>query len=210
MTVQEVYNLFQRYKKNINDVSSELFLDWCNEVNRFAYRILFGTDPQRYIETDTITVLSNVSTYNLPDDFLNIQPLGTGFFVTQNGTPTNYTLPKTGFGSVEQGYYIYRDTFTLTPNPQQNTTIILKYIPQIDQLESFEDDLVIPDEYIYYVRDAVDCLYDMWDEDVPAEGLANQRFNRALDELCRNINKDSKTVGLITYNNSYYAPSIIP
>lgn len=191
MTVQEVYDLYLRYKKNLGDVSTELFLDWCDEVNRFAYRIMYGTDTGRFISTNSISVLSNDNDYTLPDDFLTMSPYGCGLYTVDSQGNVDYKLPITDYGSQQLGYYINGNTIYITPTPQSNFTIVQKYIPKISALDDFSDSLVVPDEFIYYVRDAIDCKYDAWDEDPNAEGLADQRFARSLDELARNIRKDT-------------------
>lgn len=204
MTVQEVYNLFSRHKKDVSDVSSQLFFDWCDEINLFAYRLIYGSDPERFISENAISVITGDATYSLPVNFLNMQPKGCGIFETDNGVRSDRRLTITGYGSSDHGYFINGSTVNLTPTPQASTTLYLRYIPALATIDAMADTLVIPDEYIYYVKNAVDVLYNIWDEDVSAESVSDQRFIRAMDELARNINQDSKTVGIKTYSNAYY------
>lgn len=198
MTVQEVYDLYLRYKKNLGDVSTELFLDWADEVNRFAYRIMYGTDPNRFIASSTVNVVTNTTSYALPTDFENMSPFGCGLYLVSGGIQTDRALPNTGIGSLNSGYYLQAGNIIITPNPQADNTYTLRYIPKLSALDDFSDTMCIPDEYIYYVRDAIDCKYDSWDEDPGAEGLADQRFVRSLDELARNIRKDNAVMGINT------------
>lgn len=203
MTVQEVYDLYLRFKKDLSNVSDELFFDWCDEVNRFAYRVVYAHTPDTLATETTINIVTSTASYALPADFLNIDPLGTGLFKVYGGITSSDMYFKTGFGSIDTGYYIKDGFIVFTPIPQASATAVLRYIPSLSRIDSFEDSMVIPDEFIYYVRDAIDCLYDVWDEDVSSEGLADARFVRKLDELARNLRKDASTVGIYTYNNAF-------
>ena len=80
---------------------------------------------------------------------------------------------------------------------------MLKYIPKIDEITSLDDEVVIPDQFKWYAVDALDCQYDIWDEDVGAEGLADQRFTRKLQEMAQFLRKDTKTVGIQTYGGYF-------
>lgn len=203
MTVQEVYDLYLRYKKDLGDVSDELFWDWCDEVNRFAYRIMYAHTPDTLISTSTINVTANTSSYSLPSDFLNIEPLGTGFFKVRNGVVSDDMYFKTNYGSAAEGYYIEDGNVIFTPTPQSSFTVSLRYIPELTTIASYAATMVVPDEFIYYVRDAIDAKYVVWDEDYGVEGPTDSRFVRALDELARNLRKDASTVGIQTYGNYF-------
>lgn len=203
MTVQDLYDLYARYKKDISDVSDELFWDWADEINRFAYRIMYAHTPDTLISTDTISVVAGTASYALPSDFLNIEPLGTGFFKVNNGNASEEMYFKTGYGSDKTGYYITNGNVVFTPAPQSSFTVSVRYIPELTGITSYSDSLVIPDEFIYYARDAIDAKYVVWDEDYGVEGPTDMRFTRALDELARNLRKDASTVGIQTYSNYF-------
>lgn len=203
MTCQEVLDALTRRKKNLADLPTATFLDWCDEMNRFAYRVIYANEPERYFSSETYNVIAGTSAYNLPDDFYNMQPLGSGFFIVQNGQPLPQTIPKTNVGSNYDGYYLQRDQVIFTPVPQQNATVLFRYIPQIDRITSLSDTLVIPDEFFWYTVDATDVAYDVWDEDPGAEALADQRFARKLSELAKFIRRDPSTVGLNTNSNAF-------
>lgn len=202
INIQTVYDKFLLYKKNLGDVSTELFLDWCDEVNRFAYRILYGQDPNRYLVDYTINVSANTTTYALPTDFLNIEPIGAGVYVNANGLPYPMPLAKSSFGNLNIGYYLTNGNIVFTPIPQNSQVITLRYIPILTTLTSFTDEMVIPDDFIAYVRYALDVLYSQWDEDFSAEGITDARYQRALDELARNLRQDTGTIGIIPFNAS--------
>lgn len=202
ISVQNVYDKFLLYKKNLGDVSTELFLDWCDELNRFAYRILYGEDPNRFLSVQTIIVTANTDTYALNSDFLNISPIGAGVYVNNGSTTFPIPLTATGYGSQIPGYYISGTNIIFTPLPQSTQTILVRYIPILPTLTAFTDELIIPDDFIAYVRYAIDVLYDEWDEDVSAEGIADGRYARALDELARNLRQDTGVIGLNGYSAS--------
>lgn len=203
MTCRELLEALTRRKKNLADLPEQTFLDWCNEVNLFSYRVLYANNPEEYLTTTTVTTAPNQQTYTLPDNFLNIQPLGTGFFLIQNGAATEYKLPKTWQGSYDTGYFLQGDTIYFTPVPQATAQYLLKYIPKIDEITSLDDEVIIPDQFKWYAVDALDCQYDIWDEDVGAEGLADQRFTRKLQEMAQFLRKDTKTVGIQTYGGYF-------
>lgn len=195
MTVTTVKSLFQRYKKNINDVSNDLFWDWSNRVNLFAYRIMYGEDPAQFMISNTITVSG--ATTALPAGYLTMEPLGCGFFVVNNGTQSSTRLPRTFIGSGTTGYYLDGTNIVFT-NVATSTVLTQRYIPKLTAITTDSQSFVVPDEFIYYVQDAIDVLYDQWDEDGADEVVADQRFMRSLDNLALNLRKDAGTVGINT------------
>ena len=204
MTPASLLTYYTRHKKNLGDVSSDLWLDWCNEINRFAYRVIYGTDPERFISEDTISVVAGDSTYALPATFLNMEPYGCGIFKTSNGDNTEVRLTRTFFGSADYGYYINGTTINLTPEPQATDTLKIRFVPTIATMTATSDILVIPDEFISYAKNAVDVLYNIWDENPGDEALSDQRFVRVFDEMARNIRKDTSVMGIDTMASYYY------
>jgi hypothetical protein len=89
----------------------------------------------------------------------------------------------------------------------------MRYIPQVAQLTGlgayFTQDgtstgiEIVPDEYLRNLRDAIDVQYGVWDEEVGAESYSDARFARSLDELIRNIRKDTATIGLPDFSSTY-------
>lgn len=204
MTCQEVLDALTRRKKNLADLPNATFLDWCDEMNRFAYRVLYNAEDARYITTETYNVTQNVQSYDLPEDFLNIQPYNTGFFLINNdGNVTDRQLAVTQQGTQQQGYFLQGNKVYFTPIPQANYQVLLKYIPKIERITSLNDELVIPDEYLWYAVDAADVAYDVWDEDPGAEALADQRFTRKLSEMAQFFRRDPQVYGVRTYS-SYF------
>lgn len=203
MTVQDVKTIFTRYKKNINDVSNDLFYDWCSEVNLYAYRIMYGEDPGQFLVSNTITITPGVTTYALQTNFLTMEPLGSGLFPVYNGVQDDTPLPRTYLGALTKGYYLDGSNIIFTGLESTTTVVTQRYIPKVATFTSLAGIFVIPDQFIYYVKYAVDVLYDQWDEDGADEGIADQRFIRVLDNLALNLRKDTAAVGVRTFAQAF-------
>lgn len=212
--LQTAYDALARLKKDISDVSQPTFIEWCDFVNKFIYRELIATEPERYITDGTVTAIAGTYSYALPADFRDITPLGCGLFeVNDDGTYSDRKLAKTSFGSQIRGYYISKGNIILTPTPKQTETFTLRYIPAPTKLTTIAQYFtadgtvtgveVVPDEYLMYLREALDVQYSVWDEEVGAESYADARFARVLDELIRNIRKDVSTYGISDFSSTY-------
>jgi hypothetical protein len=204
MTVQELFNALERRKKTLADVDNATFYDWADRVNTFAYRILYANEPERYIETELYNVISGTQEYDIPEKMLTISPLPCGFYIVNtNGDVTVTKLPKTWIGSNQPGYYFNKDKVIFTSYNQPPGQIALKYIPKIAPISSMADEVVIPEEFIWYAVNALDVCYDIWDEDDYAEGLADQRFSNTLMEFAKFLRRDTATTAVNTYSSRY-------
>jgi len=203
ITVAQARTGLENRKKDITDVSSSVFLEWCNTINNFAYRHLIGTDPERYISETTISVVSGTSDYDLPATFNNVQVLGTGLYErdSNNIAIDTQRLPVTGVGSQQYGYYISGAYITITPTPASSYTLSLRYIPNLTQLTATSDSLVIDQPYLLYVINALDVLYSIWDEDKNNEAFADARFVRSLSELVNNMRYGVQIVSIPNVSN---------
>ncbi len=204
----------QNVMHDISDVPAATFLQWCQFLSNYVYGIVSDVDPERYITEYTINVSSGISTYALPSDFENIQSFGTGLFKQNtSGTNTDTRLPLTGFGQSVEGYYIMGSNIVLTPEPQESSVLILRYIPEpptytgtsdyftLDKLSTGKQ--IIQSEYLQYVQNALMVAYEVWDQDSPLEALADQRFIRTLDDLARNISRPPLVFGLPDFSSSF-------
>ena len=212
LTIQNARDALERRKRDISDVSSAVFGEWCDFVNKFAYRKLISTDAERFISSTSFTVSSEPQTSALPADFRNIQPLGTGFFLQDsNGDDTTRTLARTGFGSKVPGYYISGTNVVFTG--MTNETITLRYIPTQTAISAVGDYFtvdgltggveIIPNEYLLYLVNALDVMYSLWDDNVPEESFADARFVRALNELIETVRKEPDAYGIEDYTLNY-------
>ena len=201
-------------KKDISDVPSATFIEWCDYLNKFAYRALVATDTQRFIKSYTLNVASGNQTYALPVDFRSMDEFNCGlYYVDQTGKQTEQRLAHTGFGSQILGFYLDHGNIMITPQPQQPVVYTLRYIPVQVKLATVTDYFttdttltgieIIPDEYLQYVVYALDALYNVWDEEPGAESFADARFTRALDELIRNIRKEGAAYSFPDYSVTF-------
>lgn len=195
-------------KKDLSDVSSTVFIEWCQFVQDFVYRQLKGTDPEQYISTQTIQIASGDTTYALPSDFGQLLTWGTGLFETNpDGTLVDRPLPVQRPGSTLKGYYVHGTNIILTQTPQQSATYILRYTPINDRFTSMSDyftldttsdtQATIPSEYSFYLVNALDVMYTIWDEVPGDEAMADTRFVRCLEELVKNIKKTPAVYNLV-------------
>lgn len=195
-------------KKDLTDVSSTVFIEWCQFVQDFIYRNVKSTDPERFITEYTLNVSSGDATYSLPTGFRDFTDFETGIYKTDSssGLITPYTLPMTGPGSSTTGFYLSNNTIILTPVPTVDTTYILRYSPTLTRFQFMSDYFTldtssntaatVPSEYMLYVVNALDVMYTIWDEDPGAEGLADARFVRSLNELLNCIRKQPDAYGV--------------
>ncbi len=201
-------------KRDISDVGQATFLQWANFINRYIYRKLLSTDAERFIGEQAYAV-SNPSTQPLPTDFRDINTLGTGFFFCdQNGRPTERRLVRQRYGASQVGYYINRSEVNFV-GINDSRTFMLRYSPKLvtftsnDQyftLDGTEDGVeIIPEEYMEYVVNALDVQYSMWDEEVGAESVADQRFVRVLDELIDNIKQEPYAYSIPDFSSQFSA-----
>ncbi|MBP7118456.1 hypothetical protein KBA63_00050 [Candidatus Woesebacteria bacterium] len=193
LLVSTVKSAFERYKKDISDVSNATFLDWADWVNKFAYRYILGIDPERYIEETVINQPAGDTFAYLPSDFRDIQRFGCGLYlIGENGEKQPVSQPMLNPNANITGFYIKNDKIYFTGNSQSDNTFQLRYSPNEPEIDALTDTFTPPldSRYMQYLVYALDVMYDQWDEDVPMEGIADQRFSRLLDELARNIRQE--------------------
>ena len=62
---------------------------------------------------------------------------------------------------------------------------------------------LVPDSKLRYLVDALDVLYTIWDEEPGAEGFADARFVRSLDQLLSHVKKEPSAYGLYDFTTYY-------
>ena len=191
MKVSDARTEFEKRKKDIADVDdiAGTFLQWCNYINRFAYRELSNIMPEQYIASQVYTLVSGVAGYTLPTDFQDISPQGTGLYeISASGVDTENRLPLTSYGSTKNGAYITSTQIVFTPIPTSSRQYRFRYIPLLDDLTGEDDDLIIPQRFSYHLMDVLDACYNVWDEDQNAEVFNDERVIRTLNEMISFIN----------------------
>ena len=207
MKVSDIRAEFERRKKDISDVDaiSGTFLNWCNYINRYAYRQLTNVMPEQYIKTQVYTTVIGTESYSLPTDFQDIIPQGTGLYeISASGTNTDNRQAVTNFGSSKNGFYISLNSIVFTPTPVEVRRYNFRYIPLLADLSSESDTLLIPDRFSEHLMNALDCCYNIWDEDGNAEVFNDQRFLRTMNEMIALINPIGQAYRLPDFTTEYY------
>lgn len=199
LTIQE---RLERQLKDINDIGEDLLLDMATDLNQLLYREFFSVDPERFIVTQNYTVPISPSTQALPEDFRDIQEFGCGFFIQDSqGRNTSNKLQITSFGSVAQGYYITGSNVVFT-GIANTTTIVLRYLPPIDDFEAVEDTFIVPDEFKDLVLEGMVLAYYKNEED-PRESESDQRFARLLGQFQMSVKKAPNIFGFTDYSAAF-------
>lgn len=191
--VSEALTQFGYYKQDIADVETDVFVSWCQYIERDVYRKLLKLFPNKFVDTQSYSVVNG--TQALPADFDNIRSLGTGFFLTKNGTLHSQRLAITFPGSQQPGYY-FEGTSVVFTGFQQAQTYTLRYIPKlvsiVDEDSYFTVDStstgieIIPDQFMEFLVKALDVKYTQWDAMPGDESFADQRYANLLNEFLEN------------------------
>jgi hypothetical protein len=206
LQLQTAYDTYSRFKQDISDVDTDVFLDWCRWLQNFMYRYRLGIEPNKYFSTQSYTITTSPSTQALPTDFKEMTKFGTGIFRTDaSGNVTDDQLAYTGRGRADTGYYFDGDNVIFTG--ADNLTVTMVYIPSItlpsaltdyftiDTLITGKD--IISEEWLDdFVVKALDVMYSQWDEMVGYEGIADARFVRILNEFASDIRRAPGVYGL--------------
>ena len=188
MTLSTIKSRLERRLKDINDLSKDVLLDMATDLNQFLWRKTYEVDPERVMSTASYAVSTSPSTNALPTDFRNITPIGCGFFFQgADGNPTEDKLPLTSYGSISQGFYMDGPNVVFT-GLNSAVTILLRYIPTIDDMTSLSDDFCIDDEFKELVLSGMTMKYYQYEED-PREGLEDEKFARLLGDYLTAIRK---------------------
>ncbi len=175
LTVIDCKNLLASRKKDISDVSSDVFLNWLNELQETVYPYLYN-NQDKYIASQSISVVAWTSNYTIPN--WNREPLWTGVYLDWEWYD-------------EDNYKIIWDNLILTTQPTTNFILEYKYVPELPDLTEINDDVTIFNTSMKkLVTEWLDELYSTWDEDWLNESNASQRFIRELDKLPTMDNAD--------------------
>lgn len=199
ISLQEAKDAVENIKRDISDVSTTVFLQWCNFAEQHLYKMLVKQAPERFIDTQTYSSVTSGS-QAIPSDFKGMGVTGTGLFeVDQNGDVTDRQLVRTGYGSTLKGYYITGSSIVFT-GINTATTYVLRYIPLLTKkttlTEYFTIDgtstgvATIPSEYMEALVADLCKIYDQWDDNAGAESLDDFRFVRCLNEMLGDFDQD--------------------
>jgi hypothetical protein len=206
---------FGEYKKDISDVSADLFLNWMNDLANYIYREILKAEPEKFMTELSFNQTTNSKV--LPAGFKNLISENSGFFYNDsNGFITDRRLPITHPGSQDIGFYLSGNSAIFTPPSWGiSQSFTLRYLPKrtqfitatdyftVDLLSTGTEIITDAEEYMDYLIKALDVLYTQWDEDVNQEGLSDIRYTRVLDELLENIRPLPKAYYLDDFSTIY-------
>lgn len=80
--VQDIYNSFDRYKRDIDDVDdvSNLFLEWVQFTTRFVWDKVKRVDPERFVKTQSYNVVKPPQYFSLPSDYEDMNVTSCGLY----------------------------------------------------------------------------------------------------------------------------------
>lgn len=193
LTNQNIYDAFKLYKKDISDVSTDLFVQWCNFIMAFIYLKLCSTSPDKLRKTYNFTISSGTTAYNLPADFKQMGPWENGLYTVNTDGTIGTQVAYNGYGAKSFGYYLTSTQIIINQPPNTSQAVVLRYTPDTPIFTSLADywttdktiagDPILGDDDLEYLLRAIDVQYCSWDEDLPMEGFADQRFVRILSEM---------------------------
>lgn len=127
---------------------------------------------------------------------------------------TKDKLGITGYGSRNDGYYLEGGNIVFTGTQQiTDNYYVMKYLPKPPVIDDLTDYItvdgtsatqpLVEDRHLEYLVKAVDVLYTQWDNDPSSEGIADQRFVRALGGILDGFNRQPQ-ISVIRNNFSDY------
>jgi hypothetical protein len=205
LLVSDVYAAFGRLKRDISDVGDTTFFDWCDWVNKFAYRHIKGADTPQLITETTINSRIGQEWEYLPSDFRDIAGFECGLYQVNNGVPNNRSDVLLPYGSGGTGYRIEKDRIYFMPVPTEARTYNLRYVSSEPEIDAMTDSFIAPldSKYMQYIVNAIDVLYSQWDEEIGMESIADVRFTRLLAELSKNIKQTPDVYALDDFTQSF-------
>lgn len=199
-TLSTIKSRLQRRLKDINDVDNDTLYDWATDLNQMLYVEMVNADPERFITTQSYSVTTAPQTSALPAAFRDTAEYGCGFYFTDSsGNTTTHELPYTGYGSSLVGYYM-NGTNVIFTGISSAQTVVLRYIPTLDDIDSLSDSFCVPDENKALLVEGMVVAYYKWCED-PRESIADQRFARLFAEFLDKLPKNPRV---------YSLPNMIP
>ncbi len=186
MNVLELRNAFEDYKgENITD---EKFYKWLNYAEKWLYEQLVRIEPEKFIKTQSYSVSGGTVEYDLPSDFAHINSLNCGFFsVNSAGDPVSKFF-TTEYGASAPGFYLAGDKVHFTGN--LNGSFLLRYIPNIAELDADTDTLTGDYEFKIFYEQALDQFFAIDDEELEDEENSQNRLKKILENLFSTYNRN--------------------
>lgn len=83
LTAQNIYDAYARFKSDVTDVDTDVFLDWVQFTTRFIFDAAKKTDPGRFTKSQSYSLVLPPQTESLPTDFQDLNQTVCGLFYYQ-------------------------------------------------------------------------------------------------------------------------------
>lgn len=197
ITVEEAIERLERQKNDtLSEVSTDLYLDWLNDLNFLLYHTLQKADMERLTTERLIPITDKTIGYQLPSDFKHVKGVDLGFYKMKSDSDGRLTaekkLIKQIYGSTREGYRLRGANFELTRRPGSDYFINLRYVRSINKLIATSDRMVVNFEDYVTAIDWLEREYGTWNIDINEANNASQKFGRDFAQLFSNNTREPK------------------
>lgn len=150
LTAQNIYDSYERFKKDISDVDavSGLFLEWVQFTTRFVYDKVKRVDAKRFVQSESYNVVLPPQKFSLPSNFENLNQTACGLYkydqrkrslVTfDSGGETGVTFSDSGGTSAYNANIRVQGASSRGYTGDAAATLILSFATALD-LTDFDD-----------------------------------------------------------------------
>lgn len=194
LSVTEAKVLLERHiDDTLPEISSDLFMDWINNLNKFVFRATSRLDPTQYRTRWIINTADWIADYQLPSDFRDMNVLGTWIYKTNTAWDvTDNKLVITDIWSQVEWYYLDGRSIVFTPKPWSEKKYFMYYIPRLQELVDDLNSTVIDREYTDFLTKALKVTYYWFITDQWSEVFEDQKFERVLNEYLQHFQRTPK------------------
>lgn len=100
LTVQNIKDSFERYKRDISDVTDATFIEWVQFTARYIYEQVKKIDAERFVKTNSYNVVIPPQKFTLPTDFENLNQTACGIYKYDMRKRSIVTFDSTGDSDV--------------------------------------------------------------------------------------------------------------
>lgn len=169
---------WERYSGSVAP-DDAMVLEWVNLIEDELRDDLIGVFSEKFMQPDTISVVSGTTSYALPADFDNMTAQHTQIV---DGTSK---WDESEYGSSSQGFW-FSDTLNITPEPQSAKTLIMRYVPTRTQYTDFNDTLFLTDRDIKFYYDAFSQLFNTRERNWEEANVSQQLKTEGLSRIVKN------------------------
>jgi hypothetical protein len=194
MIAQTAWTNVESYFANsydFGDLSEPVKILIADQIDADAYFLMRDIDPERSISETTITVTTSSYTNTisgLTDGTLRADGCGV-FLLDDNNAPAEWSLSRTGKGSLNEGYYV-TGTNTLVVTGGQNASYLVRYIATRTPITALGQTLSFPDSNPNAIFRAFSRAFEIWRGGGRAT-LEDSLYRDALRQLASTARRDA-------------------